>query len=699
MLDYIMQKINGMTGNKENEMIQEQKENETILECAHLIQELEEISIEGSPMNQERDISNALDISLEEDVELESIEVSLSDGRILDTPADILMNSSAYAEMKTYDDFYNEANKRDKSFLESQFEFDRHTEAIAEQEYNKYKGMLFQEELFAMGRLSVDDPTIQWVRMIDFGPMDPSDPKSHPYVVRMNIAYESVAPRKILIKQRDTVTMAIDPYPTTFTDFAAKYTEYMESHGFKIPTGKTIWDVVVPKRILIPVDPVDAFAFFIEAENLISDDRKTNYIYIGYTMPIKSKVQGIGAVGTKQSLNLINGVPNIRLSTIVDNNKMMKEYASEPVEESELRRVIQEAIDFGDSGSSETSDTPPSTGDSDASSTNDAPATTGDDNNAETNDSVDTTKVDSRDVSPQIADAVEKKTEEQKAISDEIDAENENPDADSIEHTDSLNTTSTDLPDDNLDENPDLNTDGLDNIEKPIEGSDEESIDDKLADLNTEGELSDDGTDMGNVDISSMSMEDLKKLAEKKLEKMPMGELQAFLNDATESPLNEETNTEVQQEAFIITKKNINAELDACLRNTLGDLNNSTKNVAEIVTEFKKDGKKLNRALSKACKYTDVYDEKERTVFTKLNKCLADLIVTFVSDPDKKALQVIKRLIKAFTSQAVAVGKIIEKHKGDVITSNKKKDESVKQESFNDIELDNSELFPRRIIE
>ena len=112
---------------------------------------------------------------------------------------------------------------------------------------------------------------------------------------------------------------------------------------------------------------------------------------------------------------------------------------------------------------------------------------------------------------------------------------------------------------------------------------------------------------------------------------------------------------------------------DASLRKSLGDLNDSTMNINELVGAFKRDGKKLNRALSKAAKMTDIYDESERNSFIKLNKCLADLLVIIKANADKKELQTIKRLIKAFVQQAAGVGKIIEKHKNDKIDDNAKK--------------------------
>ena len=164
-----------------------------------------------------------------------------------------------------------------------------------------------------------------------------------------------------------------------------------------------------------------------------------------------------------------------------------------------------------------------------------------------------------------------------------------------------------------------------------------------------------------------MSPEQIKAAVADKVDKMPMSAIKAFLSDDTDT--NDDIGGDVGEvpadgavtEAFVLTKKNINGELDVCLRKCLGDLNDTSKDLNDILNAFKKDGKKLNRALSKASKMGDVYGDDERNKFIKLNKCTADLIVSFSAT--KMDVKVTKRLIKAFTSASVIVGKIIDKHK------------------------------------
>jgi hypothetical protein len=120
------------------------------------------------------------------------------------------------------------------------------------------------------------------------------------------------------------------------------------------------------------------------------------------------------------------------------------------------------------------------------------------------------------------------------------------------------------------------------------------------------------------------------------------------------------------QEAFILTKKNINNEVDVYLKKTLGVLNDNKMEIGQLVNEFKKYGKKLNKVLSKASKATKVYNNNEIDNIKKLNKCLTDLMITIKASTDKSSIQVIKRLMKAFTSQAAVVGKIVEKKKKEL---------------------------------
>ena len=181
----------------------------------------------------------------------------------------------------------------------------------------------------------------------------------------------------------------------------------------------------------------------------------------------------------------------------------------------------------------------------------------------------------------------------------------------------------------------------LDELNK--EGNEESALD---GDLNAD-----------EVDINNMSMNDLINQGTEALKSMSIEQLKTFLANHDNAAV---------QEAFILTNANINDEVDVLLRKTLGVLNDNKMEIGQLVNEFKKYGKKLNRVLTKASKATKVYNNNEIDNIKKLNKCLADLMVTIKASTDKSSIQVIKRLMKAFTSQAAVVGKIVEKKKKDL---------------------------------
>lgn len=670
----------------------EDAENNAIMECASFLSELDDLTVDGNDVNSRRTV-DVLNIGFDEDVELESFEVSATDGRILDIPADILVHSESYEYMKSYEDFYNEAYEENHRTNMD----DEKINAEAVRMYKEYLTQVFQEGLFSAKKVSLDDPTVQWYRTIDFGPSNPNDPTSTPYVVRLPIGYIAKDGKTILTKQRDTVNVMIDPYPDHFKTFGAKYIEMLNERNYTIPEGKNVWDVVIPKRIIVPEQPVDQFVFVIEAENVLSDKPDNDYLYLGYSAPISAlKKSGVSNVTpnalSDKSIKLFTTPASIR--NVVDTKSIIREQVEpKPV----LNRFVQEAIDFGDDsnppapndGESDGGNTAEINGGGDATSTSSdnggGDAISGDAGDAgNTDTSTDNTSTsteddgpskaaeDANDVSDKIADKVADETEKQNANDD-----NSMEGSESTDTNDSLNTEVTDLPEDGegLENGDDLNLDGIDS------SSDESSIDDKLNELNTEGENMDDGVVSDTKSMQDMSFNDMMKAAEDKLKNMSIGDLQAFLNDDTntngEAPIGES----YVQEAFILTKKNINAELDATIRKCLGDLNDSKLDMDGIIKEFKKDGKKLNRALSKASKMNDLYSEKECAAMVKLNKCLTDLIISMKPDTTKAEFQKLKVVIKSFVSQAKGVAAFVEKHKTDVVDDKKTSDDKKKKPS------------------
>lgn len=195
-------------------------------------------------------------------------------------------------------------------------------------------------------------------------------------------------------------------------------------------------------------------------------------------------------------------------------------------------------------------------------------------------------------------------------------------------------------------------------------GDETASVEDQLDDLdNTAAEndelsgdeegFEDDGSiENGEAgDIENMSMEEIMNNASDKLKSMPLNELKAFLNDNSASDF---------QEAFILTKKNINKEVDVHIRKALGILNDNRMNIDKLLSKFKFEGRALNRVLVKAAKTGDVYSSDEQEAIKKLNSALSELRVSLKKTNDSSYVSAVKRKIGDFTKQSKIVAAFVE---------------------------------------
>ena len=297
-------------------------------------------------------------------------------------------------------------------------------------------------------------------------------------------------------------------------------------------------------------------------------------------------------------------------------------------------KLVQEAIDFGDTGD----DTTPPEGSSAADTSDDGAPTVSGGNPGEDSETADDDKVqvDTNDVSDQIVDKVSDAT------------------SDTDTGDDTLNTTDPEIDDTSLDgSTDDANTDDITTGSKDID-NELDSLDDTTTSTDDAGGYDTSAVDMSNID--NMTIDELLKQGSDKLKGMTLNQLKSFLSDGTESEA-------VQQEAFFLTTKNINSEIDVHLRNTLGILNSEELDIETLITSFKKEGKQLNRVLSKAAKMKKHYSEEERKDIGILNKCLIDLTTTLKMSKDQNYVSAVKRLIQAFTSQSKVVANIVEAHK------------------------------------
>jgi len=604
MFNFIKEKISELNKN-DSPIVDDSK---TIIEYAHLFQELDDLSVSGTDEGKSR--PGGIEIPLDDDLELDSVEMNLSDGRITDIPMDATVQESNYNAMKTFEDFYQESLTRVCKFPRESYEdVERRRIDYASKEFNKYKNHIIQEGLFGFDKIKLSDDRLPSKVSVDFGPMSPNTPNQH-YIVKMSVLYEVDKKDRVLKKQLDSINIAMsigigEPLAKVLDESLRK------NHPENMKDVKSVWDVATPVKLIIPVDPIDKYRVMFGFECEFIEE----IIYFSWYSDIKNSKNSRHKMSESESIKNLKEISENEVKKF--NAKSKKEYIKESQElmrPDRFSNFFQEAIDFGDVGDSsdppENSDnsSEPSVSFDDTSSEPSDTAPVEDNSNGEDNTSA--VPVDSNNVSDQIA---EKVAEDQQS-------------EDSV----------TDIPiDDELGD----------------DSTNETDIDEKLDDLDDSGNTDMDlDEDMENIDVDNMTIEDLLEQGSEKLKGMTIQQLKEFLSGDPSQI----------QEAFVLSKKNINKEVDIHLRKTLGILNDSEMSFDELVKNFKKEGSKLNRVLSKASKSKKVYTDDEIKDIIKLNKCLIDLMSIIGSSQDKSYATTVKRLIQAFTSQSVVVSKIIE---------------------------------------
>jgi hypothetical protein len=186
-------------------------------------------------------------------------------------------------------------------------------------------------------------------------------------------------------------------------------------------------------------------------------------------------------------------------------------------------------------------------------------------------------------------------------------------------------------------------------------------VDEQLDDLDNTGGGSDmsddvdsdmsDDTDIGTTDIDNMTIDELMEHGSEKLKSMPLNEIKKFLSSGT---------PEAVQESFIITKKNVDKEIDVNLRKCLGILNDKSIKIDKLLRNIRMAGHKLNRVLTKAAKLKGAYSSDEVQSIQKLNKALVELMTSLKKSNTASYVSSVKRNILAFTSESKTVAAFVE---------------------------------------
>lgn len=641
MFDYIKKQLQ-----EQRNVVDDQPtfdDTETVLEYAHLFQELDDLTMSGTDNNENRfgEKGVSIEIPLEEDIEIESIEMNLGDGRVTDIPMDTTVQESNYLGMKTFEDFYQEAETTLVQFSrESSDAFRARKNAYASKKMSAYRDHIIQEGLFGFDKISLNDSRIPGYVTADFGPMNGNNGQR--YFVKLPVLFEIDNKRRILKKQLDAVNYVQNN--NIFTAFGRMLPEIMkESYPNQMEKVENIWDVMTPVKLLVPMNPHDEYKIFVGFDcDFLDED-----IYFSWSRKIKGSTnRSISA--DKMDLKKINSDVATKMDVMSKKEAIKEAY--------ELRRpsrfgnnYYQEAIEFGNNGDmsappapEQNQVAPPTpdanmntqpTIDSGMEDLNVDPTTVSADNAGATPTEGDktTVPVDTNNVSDQIAEKVSDET-------------NQNSDMDF--------SAAADIPLDGDDGSMDMGATDTNGVaEDPTA-----NVDQQLADLDASGATDMELEPSEPIDVENMTIDELLAQGSEKLKGMTIQQLKDFLSTADADAI---------QEAFILTPRNINKEIDIHLRKALGILNDNEMKLDELVKAFKKEGKKLNRVLGKASKMKKAYSDQEREDISKLNKCLVDLMTTLKSSNDASYVATVKRLIQAFTSLSKVVAKIVEGKSGN----------------------------------
>ena len=644
MFEYIKKQLQEQQNVVDNQTTPDNTE--TVLEYAHLFQELDDLTMSGNDNSDNRfgERGLSIEIPLEDDIELDTIEMSLSDGRVTDIPMDATVQESNYLGMKTFEDFYQEADTHLTQFPRESFEaYHARKIAYASKQMDAYKEHIIQEGLFGFDKIPIDDRRIPYHITADFGPMKGNNGQR--YIVKLKLLYEVDKKNRILKKQLDTIShmQAFE----MFEVLGKQLPDILRKHcPDKMENVDNVWDVCTPVKGLVPMDPPDKYKMLV----CFDVDFLNDPFYIALVNDINpSKNKGVNNVKGLSE----NGKGDIRVENkgVAERMEAVSKTKKEIIKESyEMRRpsrfgnsYYQEAIDFG--GADTSSEVPPSpdagvaptepTIDGGGVPTTDVDPTTvstDDMGVAPTEGEKTAVPVDTNNVSDQIAEKVSEETNQ-----------DNNMDF----------NAATDIP---LDGDPgSVDVGATDTDLNGITGDPTASVDQQLTDLDNSGNTDMELEPTAEIDVENMTIDELLVQGSEKLKGMTIQQLKDFLSTADADAI---------QEAFILTPKNINKEIDIHLRKSLGILNDNEMELNELVTAFKKEGKKLNRVLGKASKMKKAYTDQEREDITKLNKCLVDLMTTLKSSNDASYVTTVKRLIQAFTSLSKVVAKIVEGRSG-----------------------------------
>lgn len=244
MLEYIKQQL--AQKHAENNVVETQVNttdpmDDAILEYAHLFDDMSELTMEGSNTLRERPI---LDIPIDEDIELDSLELSITSNRIMDVPSDITAMEHVYEDQKSYNDFYQEQySAMTKLPRENEEHFVQRVRENADKKYSRYMEYVIQEGLFGNDMLNLNDERVPRYAVVNFGPYKTGD-----YITKLPVGFE-VKNGKININQIHALTIAQNF--EIFKYIKEPLRASIATKGVNVSITE-IWDVATPKTLILP---------------------------------------------------------------------------------------------------------------------------------------------------------------------------------------------------------------------------------------------------------------------------------------------------------------------------------------------------------------------------------------------------------------------------------------------------------------
>ena len=395
MLEYLKSVLGQQMATQQAETNKsDEVDDSTILEYASLFQELDDLTEKGTAI--ETAVRTPISIPLDDDIELDSIEINLTDGRVTDIPADATVQESVvdefdnddevidesaqeemderdlekieqqYAGMKTYMDFYNEATEYVIRLpRESDDRYAERVDSYISEAWNAYNAALYQEGVFGHSKIKVNDSSVPDKIHINFGKKN----GSKDYNATIPIMWETDKDREITKKQLDSVQV--------WSKFGKKSLDRMTDEiyakicsKYKVSENKNKWEVLTPKIVGVPANPADQYIIVIGFET----DFSKNIEYWSFSIPVKSIKIDKSVEVPENEMGTVKTYKNIEETGMIRKRDFKLEMAV-PVQTEYARpmrhsRFYQEAIDFGGGGAqavgSDTGATPPPAPDANA---------------------------------------------------------------------------------------------------------------------------------------------------------------------------------------------------------------------------------------------------------------------------------------------------------------------------------------------